>query len=215
MATLVRIFVAVLSVLATLTSADATTVFSDDDAKAFFEQQWNGSVLTSPLGDFNAPSTTSATGAPRTLTAGELQIVTALSKAGFLAMAQHQQKDQTVLTVSVTPAGAAINRAGSKDQFSIPLGQFTIDQIIKNEAYTNLVDEYRVIMVTATVSWSKPYLQYVSQFEGVSLLTARKAILLIRFDPFTGKWVYVVGDFANAAEPFTTGLVMNAVRQLR
>ena len=213
MAKLATMFIAVLAFFATLTSVGAASAFSDDDAKAFFEHEWNASTLASPLGDFTSPKSSVATGLPRALSAAELQTVTALAQAGFLIVTQRQQKDAVVLSIAVTPAGSAINQSTSKDQFRIPLGQFTINKILKNDPYTNLIDDYRVVMVTVAVAWSNPYLQYISAVGGITLQSARKAILLVKLDPFAGKWEFVVGDFANATDPFTTAQVMSVIRQ--
>jgi len=102
----------------------------------------------------------------------------------------------------------------SQDQNLIvfPQGAFTITDVVKNEERKKGVDEYRLIMLKYQAQWDTAYEEH-SKALGKSLSKDRKAICLLKYDNFEGKWKYITGDYANSNEEFTTKYVEKALEQ--
>lgn len=90
----------------------------------------------------------------------------------------------------------------------LPLGTMTVDNILRNEPQRRGLNELRVIYFTYTDINNPVYIGY-ARARGIDIASTnkRKAIVLLKFDPFTEAWGMIAGDSADATEEFQTNFV--------
>jgi hypothetical protein len=122
---------------------------------------------------------------------------------------------QSKIVVQLTEKGQRI--AGDNGSYktngfvNVSEGTFTINDVVKNEEKNDGVDEYRVLMLKYNAAWTPEYLT-VAQTFGTALKEKRKAMILLKYDPFAKKWVIRALDIANEDEDFKTQNVSSSVR---
>jgi hypothetical protein len=122
---------------------------------------------------------------------------------------------QSKIVVQLTEKGERI--AGDNGSYKtngfvkVSEGTFTIKDVVKNEEKNDGVDECRVLMLTYNAAWTPEYLT-VAQAFGTILKEQRKAMILLKYDPFAKKWEIRALDIANADGDFTTQNVSLSVR---
>jgi len=134
-----------------------------------------------------------------------------------------QMLDQTTagvqarITVTPTPLGRSLDVTNSlapslrlKNCMRIRQGAFRITQVVKEDEQRKGVTDYKVLFVNYRVSWNPQYKQ-IMQILGEPVAENRKAIALLKNDPFSSKWVFVTGDVADVDKDFTTANVANAL----
>jgi hypothetical protein len=134
-----------------------------------------------------------------------------------------QMLDQTTagvqarITVTPTPLGRSLDVTNSlppalrlRNCIRMREGVFRITQVVKEEAQRKGVTDYKVLFVNYSVAWNPQYKQFMQMF-GQPLSENRKAIALLKSDPFSSKWIYVAADVADADKDFTTANVANAL----
>lgn len=134
-----------------------------------------------------------------------------------------QMLDQTTagvqarITVTLTPLGKSLDVTNSlapalrlKNCLRIRQGVFRVTQVVKEEPQRKGVTDYKVLFVNYKGTWN-PHFKQLMQILGQPLSDNRKAIALVKHDPFSSKWIYVTGDLADADKDFTTANVANAL----
>ena len=90
------------------------------------------------------------------------------------------------------------------------MGSFQITNVVKNEPTRRGITDYRVVFVTYNANWAPEYRQLIAQGGG-TLSTARKAVLLFKYDTFNDKWIVVTNDLADADKEFNTNSVASVL----
>jgi hypothetical protein len=134
-----------------------------------------------------------------------------------------QMLDQTTagvqarITVTPTPLGRSLDVTNSlapslrlKNCMRIRQGAFRITQVVKEDPQRKGVTDYKVLFVNYRVTWTPQYKQ-IMQILGQPVAENRKAIALLKNDPFSSKWVLMAGDAADVDKDFTTANVANAL----
>ena len=82
-----------------------------------------------------------------------------------------------------------------------------VDRIVRNEHIKRGVIDHRVVMLTYK-SLVEPH--FKEAFQGTRIYSAdpnKKAIMVLKLDAFSGKWTFLIGDFANEKSDFTSNSV--------
>ena len=124
-------------------------------------------------------------------------------------------KQPTHTRIKATPKGLELGRKSGLSQeqncIILPLGTFSITEVVKNEERRKGIDEYRLIMIKYQTQWSPVY-EESSRERGRPVSKDRKGIYLLKYDSFASKWNLVTFDQANANEEFSTKMVENFLR---
>ena len=107
--------------------------------------------------------------------------------------------------VVLQPTATGISYADPEEArlLKLPLGKFTVTDIIQNEPRQIGVDDLRLIKFKYNADWNQDYLKY-SVARGHQLSSNRKAIALLKWDPFSSAWQIISEDVANLDAEFST-----------
>jgi hypothetical protein len=211
----------------------AGPALSDSEAASVVEDSWKTlPLLAIPLGTFSVVSGKADTSRGTISSTGYNALVN-WQRAGLVAILEDQQYEdfrsgkgfrtdqwfqlttqgvQKKIVVTVTERGRQFFTGSPTETLQIPQGKFTVTRIVKNEERRKGVDDYRVIMLTYDAAWSQELRAY-SSASGTQLAEKRKAVILLKYDPFQSKWKRITNDLANANEEFKTNNVAQALAQ--
>jgi len=131
-------------------------------------------------------------------------------------LAQTTQGVMNKARVSLTPLGMEIDRSSLppdirlQNCLRISTGTYKINTVVKSESYKKGVNDYRVLFINYTVEYNPQFHKIVTLL-GSTYEKNRKAIVLLRFDPFQKNWSMIAFDTANANSPFTTNHASTAL----
>jgi hypothetical protein len=123
----------------------------------------------------------------------------------------------TVKRINISPTKKGLdlerNSRFAKEEGFILLrdGVYKVTKVVRNEAQKKGVDDLRIVMITYDVSWLPEY-KSINAMEGRPLSDKRKAMILLKYDAFQSKWIFVTSDIANASDEFKTFKVNNALQ---
>ena len=226
-----RIFLAMFVLIAS-SPTFAGPALSDSEARSIVEDGWKNLVLTISIGRFAVVSGNADT-AKGTVSSNGYNALVNWQKVGLVTVLEDQQyKDfrsgkgfswdqwnqltqegvQKKIVVTATERGRQYLTASPTERLQIPQGKFTVTKIVKNEERRKGVDDYRLIMLAYDAAWSQELRAY-SSASGTQLAEKRKAVILLKYDPFESKWKRIATDLANANEEFKSNNVTRALAQ--
>ncbi len=204
---------------------------SDRESKILFESAMNRRVISIPLGLFFVMHPDYAhTGGKDSISAQMHEDLLAWAKIGLLDVTLDEkfeniikgpysleQRDWIVnknvrakIAVSATESGKRYVDPANSRQIIISEGTFTISKVAKNEEKKKGLDDYRLLMLSFDAAYN-PLVKQFKQIMGSPLEAKRKAIVLLKWDPFSSRWNFVAIDAANESEEFKTNRVANAL----
>lgn len=118
---------------------------------------------------------------------------------------RQQTQDNVIAKVALTPTktGLEFASAENKDLLHLPMGTFTVTEVVRNDKKENGVNVYRIVMVKYSANWN-PLFQKFLEFGGEKPQTKRKAMALLKWDSFKSQWIVIASDMANEDQNFTT-----------
>ena len=96
----------------------------------------------------------------------------------------------------------------------LKVGSFRVTNVVRNELQRKGVTDYRTVLVTYDALWTPEYRQ-MSALGGVGLADARKGVVLLKNDPFAGRWIVLTSDLADADKEFNTNNVASLLAAAR
>ena len=131
-------------------------------------------------------------------------------------LAQTTQGVMNKARVSLTPLGLEIDRSSAppdirlKNCLRIKTGTYKINSVVKSESHKKGVNDYRVLFLTYTANWNPQYYKIMA-LVGRLYERERKAIVLLKFDPFQKSWNIIASDVEDSSKPFTTNYASTAL----
>jgi hypothetical protein len=210
---------------------------TDSDIKSILEAEWNNSsaeVLLGNLdviGGYSLGTTTPAS--KGTVSTDGYKWLLAWEKVGLITIRRDKEYEnfrrgrsfsldrfaeltqghvQMKIVVTPTERGRQYLK-NDVNRLRVLWGKFRITKIVKNEEHKKGVDVYRLIMVNYDAKWN-PDLKAFGQFIEQKYDDKRKAIILMKFDPFESKWSTYKADAATANEEFKSNNVDRALSSL-
>jgi hypothetical protein len=218
-----------LGLLFTALTAHGSPVFSDADAKRFFDRWLNeGCTKAVALGavilqvgerDLNYPEEIRERYPTPDFMHTSAHITSymyAMEERGIIKIerlwSDVNQKWQEA-RVTLTPKGEVLRKRWAQgdagdNQFCIKWGTGRFTHIGRNEEVRKGLDVFRVVMGASQIKWT-PELRLLNELRADSppLSEQRKLIALLKHDPFQSKWEMVTYDVANLDEEFKTNKV--------
>lgn len=233
------LFATLCLMLTTCAEGVRATPLSDKDAKQIVQENWVGWSETIPLGAYLIADSRNLEGRrlepeKRIINDKFLPYLTAWEKVGIISISHDKSIDDKKyddvkkgimdfgqiqwqhfqgIVVSATEKGFSVNKAsGNKETNCIKVlhGTFSVTDIVKNEQKNDGVTEYRVVMLKYHAKWTAEMLAWAQVF-GASIKEKRKAMVLLKYDPFASKWTLRAIDIANEDEEFTTEEVSSII----
>ncbi len=191
--------------------ADAS--MSNAEAKQFVENEFNTSRLNVRFGKFSVMGNLHGASKQGEVTQSGFENMKILSSMGLITLQQipfpsiwdQQFASARGVTAEVIvglgPKGQAFL---SVDRLAIPVGNFTVDRIVKNEEHKKGAQTFRVLMGLYTARYFPEYYTYYAQSRGYSLTPKRKFMMLVEFDLFSETWKWRATDHVAQDRDFTT-----------
>lgn len=218
-----------------LTASPSAPSLSDADAKKVIQTRWKTSAIELKLGPLDAFGGFYGNTIKTDLSKGVLSEATyrwyqAFAKVGLISITDTMPQLPNAgvpegqiakILVRETAAGDQLARTSGLPQregwLIISEGKFQIDTIIRNEPRQKGVDDYRVIMLTYSAQWTPEVKRareiVVTLIKGAKAGVAekRKAIVLLKYDPFKAAWIQIASDLADQDKDFDSKNVENAL----
>ena len=219
----------VLGLLFTALTAHGSPVFTDADAKKFFDRWWNeGCSPVIALGavilqvgerDLNYPEEIRERYPTPDFMHTSAHITSymyAMEERGIIEIERlwmDADKKWQEAHVTLTRKGEALRKQWPRGDFGdnifcIKWGTGRVTHVGRNEEVRKGLDVFRVVMGVAQIKWT-PEQQLLNDLRPDShpLSEQRKVIALFKHDPFQSKWEMVTYDVANLDEEFKTNKV--------
>ncbi|MBM3163802.1 MAG: hypothetical protein FJZ79_11000 [Chlorobi bacterium] len=197
---------------------------SDGSAKKIIENEWAKSGVLLPMsGNFTVISG-GYDWQKGTISKSNYKELVALDKLGLVeimidenyerykrgdyfswSLFLEQLEKNVVLKIAVSPTekGQKYVYSENLNWLKIPMGTFSITDVLRNEKKEKGVDLYRILMIKYDANWSDIYRQYI-QILGGKLQVKRKAVVLLKWDSFDSKWIFITSDIADENDDFVT-----------
>jgi len=144
---------------------------------------------------------------------GLVQLTEQHPTAGGSSNGIDQAPDPGISAMTVAPTQKALTlekRTGKTPEAGavwLPEGKFVVTKIVSNEPETKGLDQYRVVVCAYDAVWDPEWKALLEEAQKQTVSSQRKAVVLLYYDPNTGRWSVVTQDLANTDAPFATSHV--------